>query len=215
MPFLNNLLDLLYPPKCPFCGHLLEKGELLCPECQSKLPWLSGAAAERTVELTGGCVSVLEYDERVKKAVHGFKFYGKSARSETFGLLIAQCVREHDLAAEMVTWTPLSKRRLRKRGYDQAQLLAEKVGRELGLPVARTLEKKHRPAQSGLNDEAQRRANVLGAYTAVNVESFRGKRLLLIDDVTTTGSTLSECAKTLRLAGAESVVCATLAKAGK
>ena len=215
MPFLTKILDLLYPPKCPFCGHLLEKGELLCPECQSKLPWLSGAAAEQTVELTGGCVSVLEYDERVKKAVHGFKFYGKSARSGTFGLLIAQCVREHDLSAEMVTWTPLSKRRLRKRGYGQAHLLAEKVGKELGLPVVRTLEKKHRPAQSGLNDAAQRRANVLGAYTAVNAEAFRGKRLLLIDDVTTTGSTLSECAKTLRLAGAEGVVCATLAQAGE
>lgn len=215
MPFLKEILDLLYPPKCPFCGHLLEKGDLLCPECQSKLPWLSGAAAEQTVELTEGCVSVVEYDERVKKAIHGFKFHGKSARSEAFGLLIAQCVREQDLTAEMVTWPPLSKRRLRKRGYDQAQLLAEKVGKELGLPVARTLQKKHRPAQSGLDGEAQRRANVLGAYAAINTETFRGKRLLLIDDVVTTGSTLSECAKTLRSAGAEAVVCATLARAGK
>lgn len=210
-----RFLDLLYPPKCPFCGHLLEKDDLLCPDCRRDLPWLSGLAGEKTVELTRGCVSVVRYDERVKKAVHGFKFQGKSARSGTFGLLIAQCVREHDLAADLVTWTPLSKRRLRKRGYDQAQLLAERVGRELGLPVARTLEKKHRPAQSSLNDEAQRRANVLGAYTAVNIEAFRGKRLLLIDDVITTGSTLSECAKTLRLAGAEAVVCATLARAGE
>lgn len=215
MPFLNKLLALLYPPKCPFCSHLLEEGELLCPECQVKLPWLSGASAERRVELTEGCVSVLEYDKRVKRAVHGFKFHGKSARSGVFGLLIAQCVRDRGLTADLVSWPPLSKRRLRKRGYDQAQLLAEKVGKELGLPVARTLEKEHRPAQSGLGGEAQRRANVLGAYTAVNAEAFRGKRVLLIDDVTTTGSTLSECAKTLRLAGVEAVVCTTLAKAEK
>lgn len=213
MPFLNDLLDLLYPPKCPFCGKLLEKGELLCPKCRRDLPRLSGMAGERTVELTRGCVCVLEYDDRVRKAIHEFKFHGKSARSGAFGTLIAQCVREHDLAADLVTWPPLSKRRLRERGYDQAQLLAEKVGRELGLPVARTMEKKHRPAQSGLKGEAQRRANVLGAYTAINAEAFRGKRVLLIDDVTTTGATLSECAKTLRLAGAEGVVCATLAKA--
>lgn len=215
MPFLTKILDLLYPPKCPFCGHLLEKGDLLCPDCQRDLPWLSGVAGEKGVELTRGCVSVVEYDDRVRKAVHEFKFHGKSARSEAFGLLIAQCVKEHGLTAQMVTWPPLSKRRLRQRGYDQAQLLAEKVGKELGLPVARTLQKKHRPAQSGLDGEAQRRANVLGAYAAINAETFRGKRLLLIDDVVTTGATLTECAKTLRLAGAEAVVCATLARAEK
>ena len=213
MPFLTKILDLLYPPKCPFCGKLLEKGELLCPECQSKLPWLTGAMAEGKPELTEGCISVVEYDERVKKGVHTFKFHGKSARSVAFGILIAQCVQNHCLAADLVSWPPLSKKRLRERGYDQAQLLAEKVGERLGLPVARTLQKEHRPAQSGLEGRDARQANLLGAYTAIHVESFRGKRVLLVDDVLTTGATLSECAKTLRLAGAEAVVCATLAKA--
>lgn len=215
MSFLEATLDLIYPPKCPFCGCLLEKGHLLCPECEGKLPWLSGNRAERKVELTGGCVSVAEYDDRVKKAIHAFKFHGKSARSGAFGLLIAQAVRDSGLTADLITWPPLSKKRLRKRGYDQAHLLAEKVGKELALPVLRTLKKAHRPAQSELNDKAHRRANVLGAYTAVNPETFRGKRVLLIDDVLTTGSTLSECAKVLRLAGAEAVVCATLARAEK
>ncbi len=215
MSCLNNILDLRYPPKCPFCGHLLEKGQLLCPECEGKLPWLSGNRAEREVELTGGCVSVVEYDDRVKRAVHAFKFHGKSARSGAFGLLIAQCVKDQGITADLITWPPLPKKRLRERGYDQAQLLAEKVGKELGLPVVRALKKEHRPAQSEQNDKAARRANVLGAYTAVNAEAFRGKRVLLVDDVTTTGSTLSECAKVLRLAGAKAVVCATLARAEK
>lgn len=215
MSFLEAILDLLYPPKCPFCGKLLEKGHLLCPECEGKLPWLSGNRAEREVELTGGCVSVVEYDDRVRKGVHAFKFQGKSARSGAFGLLIAQCVKDQGITADLITWPPLSKKRLRERGYDQAQLLAEKVGKELALPVLRTLKKEHRPAQSGLEDKAERRANVLGAYAAIDAETFRGKRVLLIDDVFTTGSTLSECAKVLRLAGAEAVVCATLARAEK
>lgn len=214
-PFLNIVLDLLYPPKCPFCGKLLEKGQLLCPECQRELPWLSGPAAEREVELTGGCVSAVEFDDRVEKGVHDFKFHGKSARSGAFGLLIAQCVEDHGLTADLVSWPPVSKKRLRERGYDQARLLAEKVGEELGLPVAQTLRKEHRPAQSGLGDSAARRVNLLGAYTAINTGAFRGKRVLLIDDVVTTGSTLAECAKVLRLAGAEAVVCATLARAEK
>lgn len=211
-PSLEPLLDLLFPPKCPFCGSLLEKGDLLCPRCQRELPWLQGGAAERAVELTGGCVSAVLLNDRAEEGVYAFKFHGKSARSGTFGLLIAQCVRDHGLTADLVSWPPLSPERLRKRGYDQAQLLAERVGALLDLPVVRTLEKEDRPAQSSLG-AVQRRANLLGAYTALEPEHFRGRSVLLVDDVLTTGATLSECAKTLRLAGAERVVCATLARA--
>jgi len=215
MSVRDALLDLLFPPKCPFCGKLLEKGTLLCPGCQRDLPWLTGAAAERPVELTGGCLSVLRYDEKVRRAVHDYKFHGKSARGKTFGLLIAQQLRDSGASADLITWPPLSKKRLRKRGYDQAQLLARRVGEVLDLPVVRTLVKADRPAQSGIEGEAERRANLLGAYTAAPPEAVRGKAVLLVDDVLTTGATLSECAKTLLLSGAKSVRCATLARAGK
>lgn len=215
MSSLDWLLDLLFPPKCPFCGKLLEKGVLLCPDCQRDLPWLVGGAAETKVELTKGCVSALRYEDKVRSAIHSYKFKGYSARSVPFGVLVAQAVRDHDLTADLVSWPSLSKKRLRQRGYDQAELLAREVGKRLGLPVFRTLDKADRPAQSGLEGEAARRANLLGAYTALAPERFAGKTILLIDDVVTTGATLAECAKTLRLAGAAEVVCATLAKAGK
>ncbi len=213
MPVLETLWDLLYPPKCPFCGRLLDKGELLCPACQRELPWLTGPAGERAVELTQGCVSALRYQDKVREAVHTYKFSGASARSRAFGSLIAQCVADHGCAAQLISWPSLSSKRLRQRGYDQAELLAREVGKALGLPVVKTLKKANRPAQSGIEGEAQRRANVLGAYTAVNTEEFSGKKILLVDDVLTTGATLSECAKILRLAGADSVFCATLARA--
>lgn len=215
MSSLDWLLDLLFPPKCPFCGKLLEKGALLCPDCQRDLPWLSGREAETRVELTKGCVSALRYQDRVRSAVHAYKFHGRSARSVPFGVLVAQAVRDQGLTADLVSWPSLSKKRLRQRGYDQAELLAREVGKRLGLPVFRTLDKADRPAQSGLEGEAARRANLLGAYTALAPGRFAGKTILLIDDVVTTGATLSECAKTLRLAGAGEVLCATLAKAGK
>lgn len=214
MARLELLLDLLFPPKCPFCGALLEKGDLLCPDCQRDLPWLLGEQGKAAVELTGGCASALRYQDRVREAIQGYKFGGKSGRSKTFGTLVAQAVRDQGFQAELVSWPPLSKKRLRQRGYDQAQLLAQAVGEELGLPVIPTLEKTHRPAQSGLSDPGQRRANVLGAYAAVDPEVFWGRSILLVDDVLTTGATLSECAKTLRLAGSGEIFCATLARAG-
>ncbi len=214
MSSLDFLLDLLFPPKCPFCGRLLEKGALLCRDCRRELPWLSGTAAETQVELTALCVSALRYQDRVRSAVHAYKFRARSARSVPFGVLIAQAVLDHGLTADLVSWPSLSKRRLGQRGYDQAQLLALEVGKRLGLPVLRTLDKADRRAQSELEGEVARRANLLGAYTALAPERFAGKTVLLIDDVVTTGATLSECAKTLRLAGAKEVLCATLAKAG-
>lgn len=215
MPVLDWVLDLLFPPKCPFCGRLLEKGELLCPDCQRGLPWLEGRAGETEVELTAGCVSALRYEDKVRSAIHGYKFDGRSARSVAFGALTAQAVGDHGITADLVSWPSLSKKRLRQRGYDQAELLAREVGRRLGLSVLRTVDKRERPAQSGIQGEAARRANLLGAYVPVEPGNFEGQIVLLVDDVVTSGATLAECAKTLRLAGAERIFCATLAKAGK
>lgn len=215
MPVPEMLLDLLFPPKCPFCGKLVGKGEGVCPDCRRDLPWLTGAAVRRPVELTGGCVSALRYQDKVRKAVHDFKFNGASGRSRAFGPLIAEKVAEQGWHIDLVSWPSLSKRRLRKRGYDQAGLLAREVGKVLSLPAVRTLDKEDRPAQSSVEGEAARRANLLGAYSACDEAAVRGKRVLLVDDVLTTGATLSECAKTLLLAGAEGVVCATLARAEK
>lgn len=212
---LEGLLDLLFPPKCPFCGKLVGKGEPVCLACRKDLPWLEGMSVRHPVELTAGCASALRYQDRVRKAVHDYKFNGRSARSRSFGPLIARAVEEQAWHIDLVSWPSLSPKRLRKRGYDQGELLAREVGKALALPVMRTLDKEERPAQSTVKGEAARRANLLGAYTAHHPEEFQGKVVLLVDDVLTTGATLSECAKTLLLAGAERVACATLARAEK
>ena len=211
---LDKVWDLLFPPKCPFCGKLIEPRTLLCRECQRELPWLIGPACKKPVELTQGCVAVFRYQDKVRQAIHGYKFRGRSGRAGCFGTLIAQQVSDQKLEFDLITWPPLSGKRLRQRGYDQAELLARRVGEVLDAPVVPVLTKSHRPAQSGLADPASRRANLLGAYTVSDPAKVAGKRVLLIDDVVTTGSTLSECAKMLELAGAERVSCAALARAG-
>ena len=211
------LLDLLFPPKCPFCQRLLHDPRApLCPNSQASLPWLNGRAGERRVDFTQGCWSPLAYQAQVREAVQRYKFAPAPAYGRPFGLLMAQCARDQGVEAELVTWAPLSKKRRRKRGFDQGELLARTVGECLALPVLPLLEKsRHTVPQSSLPDGAARRANALGAYSLLPGGRIEGGRVLLVDDVVTSGATLSECARLLCQGGAKQVLCLTLAQAGE
>ena len=213
---LGALLDLLFPPRCVFCRRLLHRGdEGICPRCQQELPWALGAEAEQTGEFFSLCASPLWYQDQVRASFHRYKFKGVRGYSRTYGRLVAQCVQDH-LAGryDLITWVPLSRARLRQRGYDQAMLLASAAALALDDVAAETLRKvRDTEAQSGLGkNDASRRANVLSAYQVTDPALVEGRRVLLIDDIVTTGSTLSECARVLRTAGATDVVCAALAR---
>ena len=115
-----------------------------------------------------------------------------------------------------MTWVPVSTLRKLRRGYDQSALLAKALGKELGTEPVSTLKKiRNNKTQSSLRDSAHRRANVLGAYRVINADAVRGKRILLVDDVFTTGATAGECARMLLTAGAKEVHCAAIAAARK
>ena len=213
---LGALLDLLFPPRCVFCRRLLHRGEEgICPRCQQELPWALGAEAEQTGEFFSLCASPLWYQDQVRASFHRYKFKGVRGYSRTYGRLVAQCVQDH-LAGRyyLITWVPLSRSRLRQRVYDQAMLLASAAALALDDVAAETLCKvRDTEAQSGLGkNDASRRANVLSAYQVTDPALVEGRRVLLIDDIVTTGSTLSECARVLRTAGATDVVCAALAR---
>ncbi|MBR4864596.1 MAG: ComF family protein [Oscillospiraceae bacterium] len=113
---------------------------------------------------------------------------------------------------DVITWAPVSFLRRFNRGYDQAELIAVALGKELGIPVKRLLKKqRHTRAQSTLNGASERKANIQGAYRAINIADIPGKNILLVDDVLTTGATSNECARILKTAGAESICLATVA----
>ncbi len=213
---IDNLLDLLFPPKCVFCGKLLDlQEEGLCAACRRDLPWLEGAAAEQV--LGGGflCVSPLRYRGSVRDSLRRYKFQGCRGYHRAYGPLLAHCIQVHlEGQYDLITWAPLSARRKRERGYDQAYLLASAAAGVLGTKAVPLLRKvKHTAAQSGLEEDAQRRSNVQGVYAAFNPAAAAGKRILLVDDIVTTGSTLVSCAKVLQEAGAVGVACAALARA--
>ena len=212
MRLLTWLLDLIYPPRCVVCHRLLESSrEPVCPHCMDNLPEHDGA--DPRVRFAERCVATCFYEEPLRGSIHRFKFGGCRQYAEVYGKWMAVTIGDKlGGKFELVTWTPVSRARRRTRGYDQAELLARAVSRELGVPLARTLTKGlDNPAQSTLADAAMRAANVRGVYQPYAAEGFQGKRLLLIDDIVTTGSTLSECCRVLLTAGAQSVVCAALA----
>lgn len=213
MTLREYLLDLLFPPKCPFCARVLDRPGV-CGGCEASLPWTE--EADSLWELSGGlrCAAPLWYKDGARRGLLRFKFQGAAGAGDPLGAVLAQCAAER-LSGEFdtVTWVPVSRRRLRKRGYDQAELLARYACRRWDVAPVRLLEKvRDNPAQSSLTDRAVRWENVRGAYRAARPEAVRGRRVLLVDDICTTGATLSECAAVLRSAGAETVVCAAAAR---
>jgi len=160
------------------------------------------------------CISPLYYKDLVRKSILRFKFRGASSYAGTYGKLLADCIRDcPDASYDLISWVPLSSKRERSRGYDQAMLLALATALELDDVAVETLAKPHDvQAQSELGGRDERSANIFGAYAVTDAELIIGKRVLLIDDVVTTGSTLAECAKVLLSAGASKVVCAALAR---
>lgn len=210
---MRSFVDLLFPPRCPFCRGGVEEDGTICPDCQAALPWRTEAKARRHVELLEDCVSALDYTGLVPGCVRRFKFSRKWGYVRTLGLLVAQCARDHlRVDFDLISWPPLSSKSLRSRGYDQARLLAHAVAGSYGMEETALFAKKNAVGrQSRLQDPAARRANVLGAFVLIDPELVRGKRVLLVDDVVTSGATLSECARVLLTAGAAGVWAVTLA----
>ena len=213
MRVFESLLDLLFPPKCPFCGKVLEKAAI-CPNCEKELPWIADAEALREGPGDLCCAAPLWYKDLAREGILRFKFRGSSAAARPIGEIMARCAAEHLSGRfDTVTWVPVSRKRLRKRGYDQARLLAEAVCRHWDVKPVRLLKKiADTPPQSGLREAAARRANVLGVYEVTDTRLVAGKRVLLVDDICTTGATLAECVRVLKDAGAAETVCLTAAR---
>ena len=214
MRALNWLLDLLYPPRCAFCRRLLtgqERG--VCRFCRPKLPFVPADAQVQHFKNVDQCLSPLYYYGSVRDSLHRYKFEGLTAYADIYSEFIVKCIDENQISCDSITWVPLSRRRLRKRGYDQAELLAKLIAKHLGQRPVRLLKKlRDPPPQSRTGSAEKRRANIAGAYACLRPALVQGKRILLVDDIVTTGATLSEAAKVLKNAGAKEVICATLAR---
>lgn len=204
--------ELLFPSKCVLCGGLLDRAEQdLCQNCRREV-W-ECPADSRKIQFLDSWTAVWYYEGNVRGSLLRFKFGGRRAYAESYGRILAmRLLREHPRGFDVLTWVPISPQRRWHRGYDQVELLARAVGRALGMQPQRLLKKtRNNPPQSGISGQAERRANVLGAYRAVHPEKMQGKRVLLLDDICTTGATLRECARVLHTAGSGEIHCGVVA----
>ncbi len=210
---LRRLFPLLFPPKCIFCQNILEKEETdLCHSCRISIE--EYGSGKRNIQFIAKWTAMWYYSGNIRESIHRYKFYRHQSYSKAYGRFLAMHLLQSGLLEETdcLTWVPTSFFRRMRRGYDQSKEIAQEVSRHLEIPLARTLIKhRHTPPQSTIRGIAQRRANILGAYHVPKKADIRGKRILLIDDILTTGCTATECAKMLNLAGAKKVNFAALA----
>lgn len=219
-------VELLFPARCVGCNR---EGAFICEACQETLPlleppfcFLCSEPGRLTIGLCGNCwarpllIEGIRAPYRmqgaVRKAIHALKYQGVRALAPTLGRLMAHFVTQQGLSADVLVPVPLHRKRERRRGYNQSLLLARATGKVIGLPVEPHALVRVRDTRSQLELRAEeRQANVEGAFRARG-ETVAGRRVLVIDDVCTTGATLEACAIALKEANAASVWGLTLAR---
>ena len=218
------MIQWLFPPRCPVCMQpVLPKGSLIHPICETRLPVLAeplckkcGKPLESEEEEYCPVCGVTErvwdrgrslylYRGAAGAAVRQIKQVGTEEFVRFFAGQMGYCMRGYlsETRVQCIVPVPLHKSKLKKRGFNQARLLADMLARECGLPVRELLEKNKKTKEQKELPREQRKKNVSGAYQ-INRRACRDgmpERVLLLDDVVTTGSTLTACAKTLKEAG--------------
>ena len=164
MGLLSAVLALLYPPRCVFCRRIMRSSaERVCPDCARTLPY-AGARGERHGDFFSVCRAPLLYEGTVRESLLRYKFQECPGYAAPYGEMLAVCIRtELDGSWDLITWVPLSRRRLRERGYDQARLLAAETAKRLGTEAVRTLEKPVNTARQSAAGSARRTSPALTA----------------------------------------------------
>ncbi|MBR0446255.1 MAG: ComF family protein [Oscillospiraceae bacterium] len=212
----QRLTSLFFPRQCVLCQKVLPEGQTdLCQSCRRDTdPY---PKTKYKISFVAGWTSMWYYNGKVRHSILLYKFYNRRSYGSIYGRLLAEkLLREPLCDYDILTWVPVSRRRNYFRGYDQVELIALAAGQKLETPAMATLRKvRHTRPQSRLSDISQRKANVLGAFAVIDPAAVAGKRILLLDDIITTGSTISECARVLLTAGAKEVHCAAVAALNK
>jgi competence protein ComFC len=200
-----------FPARCPFCDRVIEPSQNTCESCaETVLPFkLEDNVWEKG---TGGLIFLYPYEERPKEAVKRLKFEGRKDLAVPLARLMWAQIQKSGLIFDVIVPVPMSRKKLRKRGYNQAQVLAQEISRLSGIPLTNCLGHREMDTEQHHLSQKERRYWAKRTYFVSDKASCSDKRVLLIDDVYTTGSTVNACEKCLKTAGASSVAAAVLCK---
>lgn len=211
----KRLISLIYPTRCPICSELIFPHEDFCGECREKLPIYNG---NFNVKYADGTAAAFYYDEITSPAVVLMKRGIRGNVPYAFGTALAKCLKERNITekADIIVPVPMHKSVIELRGFNQSELIAKEVGRILGIQTDSIhLEKRFKTAAQKNLPRHEREKNLRNVFTLTDTNFFIRKRVLVIDDVCTTGSTFSEIARLLKKCGASAVYCACCCKTEK
>ena len=222
----KRLLYAFFPRRCELCGEVVSLKRTRCEACENAKR-ISGKTCPKCGDVKEKCrcekdkfspqykaiAARYYYKDSIKAGIVRFKNFGFTELDKAIGGEIAETVKERfgDVKFDLITSVPLTKKKLRKRGYNQSELLAKEVSRRLGIPYEALLDKIRETKAQRFSSARERRVNIYGAFDIKDGVDVEGKTVLLIDDVKTTGSTLSECAAMLKGYGAKGVYAAAFA----
>lgn len=228
MKIAEQIKARIFPNVCPVCSQIIRADKILCEKCSELVlhPYTGKNACKICSFNKELCpcgkyifynrfASPLRFEGEVRRSLHRIKFRNRTDKIEAFARLTADSIieREFDKETDFVTFIPMSDASFAERGYNQAQLLAEKIAEYIEKPCIPVLLKiRETPTQHSLLLH-RRRGNLLGAFEVYpeDADTIKDKRILLIDDIVTGGMTMNEAAKTLLIFGAEDVFCASVA----
>lgn len=219
--------DVLCPDDCNciVCGNEVPQGQKfpLCEECEKDFPFNNGKICVRcgspmdneayfclecqnNIKSFDFARSSLKYEDKVRKLILDMKFHNNRWIEKYFARLLADTYKENKMDAEVIVPVPISKEREAERGFNQSYLIAKHLAKILNLPLENNaiVKVKNNERQMRLTVQ-ERRKNVVGAYKIMDRAAVKGKKVVVIDDILTTGSTMSEVARQLKIAGASAV----------
>ena len=213
MQFFRQLTALFFPERCPYCSALIEPCEIACEHCYNEIRL-------KHVPITGGargyrCVSTFVYDGKVRRMILRLKYHDRTQYIPQIAILMADDISTAygESAFDVITCVPMHQSDYRKRQYNQSQLLAKDLSKLLGIPYRDTLIKVKKTQKQHKLTFAERKKNLDGAFQLIDKGSVKGKRILIIDDIITSGYTLGNCAKAINRGKPEIICCAAIASA--
>lgn len=216
---------LMFGNHCKYCGELINFGETLCEYCKTDLPRITGekckycgagkdrCACKNAKMKYDGICAPFYYEKAIETAVHKYKFADKPYIARVLARDAVQTVRADfaNIEFDFIDFIPFSKSQEKKRKYNPAGEIAKEMSKILSIPVQNVLIKPFETGTQHISGAFYRQGNVAGAYDVAENTDLHGKTVLLVDDIKTTGSTLNECARVLKIAGADKVYCAVAA----